>query len=158
MSDADQRYQLVWEEARHALEMQRSQLDEVRSRGVAIISMASAAAFVASTALADGEKMHATTWVGVVAFAINVCAAAACLVPKPNWRFHREARALIREYVEAEPPASLGEMHRDLAIHLEDDFEHNRKQLKPLYLALRISAALLVVEVIAFAFDLRGRR
>lgn len=155
---SDPRLQFVWEEARRAVELQVGNLNEVRGRAVAILSVGSAAAFIASAGLAQDTKMHWTTWLGIGAFAMIGLLGAFVLMPRTGWVFFRKADVLLSAYVDTDPPASLDDMHRELAKYLREDHEGNEKRLQPLYWAFTSSCILLAVEILAFVWDLRGRR
>lgn len=161
MSGEDPRLRFVWEEALRAIERQAASLDDVRGRAASLIGGASiAAGFLASTALADGQRFKGSTWVGCVAFAVVGLLCANVLRPRRNWKFHRSSKDLIRDYVDGgeHGPASMDDMHRDLAGHLESDYDANGNRLKRLYWQLTIGCGALVVEIGAFLLDLRGRR
>ena len=99
---SDPRLRFVWDEARRAVELQVTSLNEVRTRAVAILSVASAAAFIASAGLTQNAKLHWTTWLGISAFAMIGIIGAFVLRPRKGWRFYREADKLLDDYVEAD--------------------------------------------------------
>jgi hypothetical protein len=67
------------------------------------------------------------------------------------------ARKLIKDYVEAEVPADLPEMYRDLALHLERHFDANQKRLEQLFWLLRAASSLLVADIVLWLIILAGR-
>ena len=79
------------------------------------------------------------------------------LLPRRGWIFRISARSLIRDYVEAERPADLPQMYRDLALHLENHFEGNQKRLDRLFWLLRGASVLLVAEIVLWLFVLGER-
>ena len=154
----DPRLQFVWEEGLRAVERQTASLDEVRSRAAALLGAASiAAAFLASAALEGGRSFETATWIGSIAFALVGVETALILRPIPGWKFHRAPSVLLRDYVDHQSPADMDEMHRALAGCLEEDHAENKPKLDELYLGLTISCGALVVEILAFLWDLRGR-
>jgi hypothetical protein len=155
---SDPRLRFVWEEALRAVEHQASSLDDVRGRAAALLGAASiAAGFLASAALRDGGRFRAATWVGAVAFAMVGLLTANVLRPRKGWRLHREVSTLLSGYIDADEPADLDEMHRRLAECLEEDHGTNATKLDWLYRHLTAICAGLVVEILAFLWDLRGR-
>lgn len=154
----DPRLKFVWEEALRALEFQIASLNEIRGRSVALLSVASAAAFIGTVGLTAEASLRWTTWLGIGAFAAIGMGGAFVLFPRRRWKFYRKADELLDGYVESEDPASMDEMHRDLAVHLRTDYAANEKKLRWLYRCLSVSCLLLVVEIVAFLWDLRSRR
>lgn len=157
-AESDPRLQFVWEEGLRAIERQAQALDEVRARAAALLSAASiAAAFLASAALEGGREFEAATWIGAIAFALVGVETALVLRPIKDWKFHRAPSVLLEGYVDDDDPADIDEMHRRLAECLEEDHDDNQPKLDELYRALSFSCGALVVEILAFLFDLRGR-
>jgi hypothetical protein len=157
--DPDPRLHLIWHEGVHAIEYQARSLDELRARAGAVLGVASiAAAFLAAAALDDGEPFRDATWVGTVAFAAVGLLTTIILVPVRRWRFHREPSKLLAGYVEHERPFDIDAMLHSLADHLQADFNHNAKKLSWRYWALVAACGALVVEILAFLWDLSSRR
>ena len=59
--------------------------------------------------------------------------------------------------LEAEVPADLPEMYRDLALHLERHFDANQKRLEQLFWLLRAASSLLVADIVLWLIILAGR-
>jgi hypothetical protein len=78
------------------------------------------------------------------------------LWPRRDWEFSLAPGELIATYLEPanEPPLEIHLIERDLAIHMGNSAEQNRRQLKILMTAFRIGAVLLVGEVIAWVVAL----
>lgn len=157
--EPDPRLGLIWEEGQRAVDGQVCGLDELRSRAAMVLTAASiAAAFLAATALDGGANFRTATWFGTGAFAVVGILTTAVLVPVRGWKFHRGTGKLLASYVEGENPSTIDDMHHDLAYHLQYDLNVNEKKLRWCYWALSASCAALVVEILAFLWDLRGRR
>ena len=59
-------------------------------------------------------------------------------------------RRLIATYAETENPLPLEEVHRDLALHMEDSYDANAVRLQRLVVALRLGSLFLAGEVLAW--------
>jgi hypothetical protein len=59
--------------------------------------------------------------------------------------------------LEAEVPADLPEMYRDLAWHLDRHFDANQKRLEQLFWLLRAASSLLVADIVLWLIILAGR-
>jgi hypothetical protein len=157
--EGDPRLRFVWEEGLRAVERQADGLDALHTRAAALLGAASiAAGFLGAAALEERQQFAVATWVGVVAFATVGVLTAWTLRPRDDWLFHRAPSDLLSDYVEHEIPADIDEMHRELALHLESDYNTNDRKLRSLYRWLSVSCLALAVEIIAFLWDLRGRR
>ena len=150
----DQRLVLAYEEARSEVARQEGRLDNLRARaGTALAAASIAASFAGGQALDGDTKPDASAWFGMGGLVFVLVAAGAVLVPWPGWRFTRSARTLLKDYVD--DGASLDEMHRQLAGHLEDDADENSRLLDRMNLALVLCLAGTVVEVLAFLNAMR---
>ncbi|MDA8202611.1 MAG: hypothetical protein M0Z49_07615 [Chloroflexi bacterium] len=87
--------------------------------------------------------------VGAALLLLSVGAAVFVLLPSTGWRFVVGTRALLRDYIEADPPATMAELHRSLAWHLEDDWDQNQGQPTRRYVVFAVSAVAVIGETIA---------
>ena len=142
----------MFDEARRALEQQASWRDELRSRAAALVTTAS----IVTALLGTETAFDGWGWLAIGAFASVIAVAVYVLLPRP-WMFVVQARRLLDEYVEAEPSASLARMHRDLALHFEDDYRANAKRLSRMAIAMYCEAILIVIETGAWLINLGGR-
>ncbi len=150
-------YQLVFEQAQGQLGRQESSLDELRSRtGTLIGAGALVASFLGAAAAGDG--LGISGFLGVGAFVVSATLAIAILMPIHAWIFSNDVASLLTDYVEADPPATIVEMHRDLAIHASRHIKNNSRWLQILYRLFRASTIFLVVEVLLLLLDLPGIR
>ena len=146
-------YALVFDQARDDLRRQEATLDELRSRTCTLIgASALVASFLGVAAAGDGLGLAGI--LGVIAFVASAGLAIAILMPIHAWIFTNDIPSLLREYVEADPPATLVEMHRDLAIHASGHIRNNERWLKILYRLFRGATILLVLEVLLLLLDL----
>jgi hypothetical protein len=146
-------YALVFDQSREDLKRQEAALDELRSRtGTLIGASALVASFLGVAAAGDGLGLAGI--LGVIAFVASAGLAIAILMPIHAWIFTNDITALLKDYVEADPPATLVEMHRDLAIHASGHIRNNERWLRILYRLFRGATILLVIEVLLLLLDL----
>jgi hypothetical protein len=157
--DEDPRLRLIWEEGVRAVDLQAHSIDEVRGRAATILSAASiAGAFLASAVLDGNEAFRLATWIATGAFAVVGLATTWVLWPRSGWKLSRRPRWMLEDYVEHDDPADIDDLLHDLARHLERDLETNKAKLDQLFWGLTIGCGALVVEILAFLWDLQSRR
>jgi hypothetical protein len=146
-------YALAFDEAGRALDGQERTVNELRSRaGVLIAAAAITTSFFGARAI-TGE-LSTTVWCAVVAFALVGASVLVVLWPRSEWQFSASATDLIATYIETDVPASLPQIHRDLALHRSASYDRNARQLRMLFGAFRAGLVLLVVEVGAWMIAL----
>jgi hypothetical protein len=154
---ADTTQGVAFQEALRGVTQQQAVLNDIRARASTVLGAASiSTSFLGGLALDNKQGPQGWSWLPVIAFAAVGLLTIYVLLPKAGWTFRFSAKALIRDYVEAEPPAELAEMQRDLALHLENHYERNELRLNRLFWLLRIASALLVGEVVLWLVLLRG--
>ncbi len=90
------------------------------------------------------------SWLAVTLFATVGASTLFILWPRKDWEFFAGPRRLIATYVEADQPLPLEQIHRDLALHMENSYDENERRLQQLIIALRWGSVLLAAEVIAW--------
>ncbi len=93
-----------------------------------------------------------------IGFLLMVFVAAMTLLWPYSWTFRRSAKDILRNYIEHDEPAALTAMQRDLALHLESNFEQNETKLNRLLMVFQVGAVMLALEVVMWLMELRGRR
>lgn len=153
---AEAAYRLAYDEAVRALAQQQASLDNLRTRaGIVLSAAAVATSLLGGEALAGGG-LGSASWVGIAAFiALGGCVLR-ILLPQRDWEFTSIPRRIIGTYVEVDQPLSVPEMHRDLALHMEDSYENNGRRIDRLVWFFRVAAFLLTAEVVAWILDLAG--
>lgn len=148
-------YEFAYTEASRSIAQQQAVLDELRGRAATLLSAAAiVTGFLGGIAL-DDKQVGAVGTLAIVAFAIAGFLCVAVLLPWPGWNFRWNARDLIANYVEdPTSPASLAEMHRDLALWAEDDYGLNNVRINRLWNVMRGAAALLVLDVLLWLVEL----
>ena len=146
MSDAEApgnplAYELAFTEAVRALGVQNASLDGVRNRAGIVIS---AAAIVAGFLGPPTLRADAWGYIAAILFVAACLGAIFVLQPIKDWRTTTNASDLISAYVEADPPATLPEIHRSLAIYMQADWARNEARLVTLNNFLATSAGAMI--------------
>ena len=80
------------------------------------------------------------TWLAMTTFVGVAVVSLAILWPR-RWEFTANPRDVIQVYIEAEEPAPIEELHRDLSLHMHNSYLENRKGLEQLSVYFQIPAA-----------------
>ncbi|HXS33811.1 MAG TPA: hypothetical protein VN758_08585 [Solirubrobacterales bacterium] len=83
----------------------------------------------------------------MIGFAGVAAISLAILWPR-RWEFTANPRDVIQTYIEAENPALVEELHRDLSLHMHNSYIENRAGLEQLAIFFQIASGTLTVEVI----------
>lgn len=136
-------YRLGLDEAIRAIEGQRQSLDELRARAGILLS---AALLIGALLGGPASQTSGVNYVTAAAVLLVLAVAASLLVLRPTggWRFNVGTKALLRDYIESDKPATMPELHRSLAWHMDDDYSENQRRLRWLY-RLFTGASILVV-------------
>lgn len=151
--DADERLAFVYGEAVRGLVQQQGQLESLHARaGTLIFATSFASSLLGGRALTDG--LGPWDWVAI-ALLFGIGAFTVILLwPYYNFFFRFDARDLLETYVDADPPATLAEMHRRLALRAEDDRERNGRIIRRLREALQVALVLLLAEILAWLLSI----
>jgi hypothetical protein len=146
--DLDSVYELAYEEGKRALTDQASALDALRGRaGTLLVAANLATAFLGGLVFRDGVPNGWAPRVGIFAFSGVVLLSLLVLLPVRGGGYAVSAKALVRDFIEADSPASLTETHRELALRFDKWLDQNQKRLNVLYVIFAVASALLAVEV-----------
>jgi hypothetical protein len=103
--------------------------------------------------LAVRPTIGAWGWLAIAAFCAIFVLTILIIFPY-TWKFQQSAHKLI-EWYEAQPKIpSLEFAQRELALHLENDYDSNERRLRWLFWCLKAAAALLTLETIAWVVDI----
>ena len=150
----DERYKLVYNEVIRGIRQQQQVLDNVRTRaGILLSAAAITTSFLGAQLVLERGFGH-FAWAAVFVFVGVSWICLHLLKPRPGWLFRFRAPVLIEHYVEAEPPLSLDEMWKHLALHGEKHYKKNQSKLDGLHRWLGIGIGLLVLETILWFLDL----
>lgn len=141
-------YRLIYDEAVRAIANQRDAVDELRARaGTLLAAVNIATAFLAGSSLAHGN-LSPYALGAVACFVVAVLLCIAVLWPSEGWVFANSPGALIRDYAEPSPPATLSETHRDVALWTQRHIDENEPRLRRRYWRFGIACAYLAVEIV----------
>lgn len=122
-------YELAFDEGGRALDAQERAVNELRSRaGMLIAAAAITTSFFGSRAVTGGEPSLAS-WCAIVAFVLVAATVLAILWPWRDWEFNASPTDLIATYIETTSPATIAEIHRDMALHGSASYACNAKLL-----------------------------
>ena len=162
--------EVAYDQALRNLTEQRDRLSNLRTRSATVISAAAiVTSFLGSEALKDTRVGHegqlrpdrsleSAECVAIGAFVAVVILCLVTLLPLfkawlGGWHFRLDAYDLVSDYVD-DPQATLDEVHRDLALHMESHYRANERKLGALFTLFAIAALMLGVEVVAWVLDL----
>lgn len=152
-SGADPRISLVLEQVLRGLSQQQAGLNELRSRAATLVAAAALGTSLLSTsALRINQGWSDRLFVGLALVALGVVVVCAVLILWPReWKWRTDGHKLLVDYVEADPPATINEMRRDLAYFITDDLRENDTKLKNLWLLLEVAIISIAAEVAFWA-------
>jgi hypothetical protein len=154
-SASDPRYALVYDESLRAITTQETSLDNIRSRAAQLLTAAAVATSVLGGLVhANRDHPHTATWAAMSAFLILLGVCVWIVLPTRGWSFVNSATVLLAGYVEAEPPVDLDEMHRSLALYMEQHWDRNQDLLNRRLGGLQVAAVLLAVSIVCWLVDL----
>ncbi|MEX2106956.1 MAG: hypothetical protein WD810_08670 [Solirubrobacterales bacterium] len=152
-SNKDILYKVAYEEAVRALSNQQAAIESFRARAGLLLSAAAiTASFLGAQALDRGDS-RLSIWLAMAGFVGVASLSLALLWPRP-WEFTANPREVILAYVEAENPAPVDELHRDLSLHMHHSYIENRKGLEQLAIVFQIATGLLVIDVVLWVFTI----
>ena len=151
----DPRYELVYAESLRAITTQETSLDNVRSRAAQLLTAAS----VATSVLGGLVHSHAgqpksTTWAAISAFLVLLGLCIWIVLPTRRWSFASSARVLLSGYIETEHQVGIDDMHRSLALYMEEHWDRNQDQINRRLIGLQIAAVLLAVSIVLWLMGL----
>lgn len=146
-ADKDRLYEVAYDEAVRALSEQQAVIDSFRTRAGLLLSAAAiTTSFLGAQALHGGDSSLAA-WLAMVGF-VGVAAVSLAILWPRQWEFTANPRDVIQTYIEAEEPAPIEELHRDLSLHMHNSYTENREGLEQLAVFFQVASGLLTIEVI----------
>jgi hypothetical protein len=143
---------LIWEQARQQLNQQTTDLDVLRTRAVAMLSVAALIAGLFGSRLADGHAGGRTVGfviVALVLFAASVVLAVIVAAPRRNWEFTFRLSGLLQRVDAGE--AVPADVTRNLAAWSETARFNNAQRMERLYTMFRLVCVLVGLQVVAWA-------
>jgi len=139
-------YKVAYDEAVRALSEQRAEIDSFRARAGLLFSAAAiTASFLGALALRGGNSSLAS-WLALLCFVGVATACLAILWPR-RWEGTANPREVIETYIESAEPAALGDLHRDLSIHMHGSWLENLDGLEQFASLLQVASGMLTLEV-----------
>ena len=143
---------MLWEQAQRQLARQESDLDALRARAVAMLSVAALVAGLFGSRLPHHHVPSRTTIAVVAAlllFAVSVVLALLVAAPKKDWEFTFKLDKLIERVDDA--TAAPVDVTRNLAVWAEEARAENTGKLNALYTSFSWVCLLVGLQVIAWA-------
>jgi hypothetical protein len=155
MAETDPRVEFVYQESLRGLLQQQAAVESLHNRAGTLIFAASfASSLLGAKALADG--LNALDWTAVGLLAAIGALTVIMLWPYYNMSFRFDAADLLRDYVDAEPPATMTEMHRALALQIKENFHRNGRIVRRMREAFQLALILLVVNILVWLASIAG--
>ncbi|HEY5708086.1 MAG TPA: hypothetical protein VIS51_01685 [Solirubrobacterales bacterium] len=146
-ADQDALYKVAYDEAMRALSEQRVAIDSLRTRaGLLFSASAITTSFLGAQALGRGES-DIFSWLALATF-VGVAVASLVILWPRKWEFATNQRNLIRSYIDAEVPAPIELLHRELSLHMNDSYLESWEGSGQLAALFQLASGLLVIEVI----------
>ena len=149
-ADNDPRLAFVYQEALRGLLQQRAAFDSIHNRSATLIFAAAfASSLLGGRALADGlggvwEWLAVALLIGIGALAVLL------LWPYYNLWFRFDPEELLTAYVDSDPPATMSDMHRALALRIKADAHRNGQLLRRMREAFQLALVFLLLDLIAW--------
>jgi hypothetical protein len=155
MADDDPRIEFVYQESLRGLLQQQAAVESLHNRAGTLIFAASfASSLLGSKALADG--LNILDWIAVAMLAAIGALTVVMLWPYYNLSFRFDADELLHDYVDAEPPATMTQMHRVLALRIKDDWHSNGRIIRRMREAFQLALVLLVLNILVWLASIAG--
>ncbi len=151
-ADATDAAGLLWEQAKAQLADQRADVDALRTRAVALLSVASLVAGLFGSQFPHNHTAPRTVTASIAAlalFAVSVVLVLLIAAPKQNWFFPLKLNALLKKVDEGE--ISPGDVTRNLAVWAEDNRKKNQDKLNTMYALFGTTCLLVGLQVVAWA-------
>jgi hypothetical protein len=149
----DPRLAFIYHEALRGLTQQQAVIESLLNRaGILIFALSFANSLLGVRALADGIGVW--DWVALGSLLGVGGLAVVMLWPYYNFWFRFDPRDLIERYVDRQPPASMADMHRELALRIEADMGRNGRLLLRMRVSCQIALVLLLVNLIMWLLSI----
>lgn len=153
--DADTRLAFVYQEAVRGLVHQQGVVESLNTRaGNLIFAIAFATSLLGTRALGDGLGFW--DWAALGMLFLVGALIVFMLWPYYNYTFRFDPEELLARYVDREPPASLAQMHRELALRINRDMASNWRIIQRIRVALQLALILILLEIAAWLLSIGG--
>ena len=147
--DQDPRLAFIYQESLRGLLQQQSAVESLRNRAGTLIFAASfASSLLGSKALADG--VDPWDWLAIVMLFGIGALTVLLLWPYYAMTFRTDPKAMLERYVDADNPATMAQMHRDLALQIEADRHANGSVVRRMRETFEVALVLLLLNILAW--------
>lgn len=151
----DPRLALIYTEALRSLQVQLGHFESLHARGGTLIFAASfASSLLGAQAMRDGiggwDWLALSLLVGIGSLAVVI------LWPYYDVHFRFDVEELLGTYVDGARPASVPDMHRDLALQLKAYMERNGRLVRRTRTCLQVAFIFLLLEIVAWLLSIAG--
>ena len=151
----DPRIAFVYQEGLRGLLQQQAAVESLHNRAATLVFAASfAGSLLGSRALADG--VGGWDWLAISLLLAIGALTVALLWPYYNLSFRFDPEELLDTYVDAEPPVSMSDMHRELALRIKADWHRNGRIVHRLRELFQVALIILLAEIMAWMFSIAG--
>jgi len=146
----DPRLAFVYQEGLRGLLQQQAAVESMHNRAATLIFAAAfASSLLGGRALSDGLN-GGWEWLGVVLLLGIGVLAVIVLWPYYNMSFRFDAEDLLADFVDADPPATMAQMHRALALRIKADWAANGRLVRRMREAFQVALVLLLLDLVAW--------
>jgi hypothetical protein len=149
----DPRLEFIYREALRGLTQQQAVVESLLNRaGILIFALSFANSLLGARALADG--LGAWDWIALGSLVGVGGLAVVMLWPYYNYWFRFDPRDLIDRYIDGQPPASMADMHRELALRIEADMGRNGRLILRMRVSCQVALMLLLVNLVTWLLSI----
>lgn len=147
--DHDPRLAFVYQEAVRGLQHQQHVVESLNTRGGNLIfATAFATSLLGTRSLSDGIGLW--DWIALSLLFLVGTLIVLMLWPYYNFTFRFDPKDLLTHFVDRNPPATMSEMHRDLALRIKTDMANNWRIIQRIRVTLQLSLIMLLLEILAW--------
>jgi hypothetical protein len=150
-------YELAYSEGIRVLDEQAATREQLRLRIAAVLTTATTgtAFLVGVVAKAASSDQDGIYWAGVIVGALLYSSLLFCTYklvrPKQIWRLNNSPETLISGYAEGDPPATLPETHRQLALFADENISANQTILVWMQQYLSVALLIMIADLVTWA-------
>jgi hypothetical protein len=149
----DPRLALIYQESLRGLLQQQSAVESLRNRAGTLIFAASfASSLLGSKALADG--VDPWDWVAIVMLFGIGALTVVLLWPYYAMTFRFDPQLMLDRYIDDDNPATMTQMHRELALQIESDRQANGRVVRRMRETFEVALVLLLLNILAWLISI----
>jgi hypothetical protein len=149
----DPRLAFIYREAVRGLVHQQGVVESLNARaGNLTFAAAFTTSLLGTRALSDGLGIW--DWVAVMLLFAVGGLVAFMLWPHHDYRFRFDPEELLARYVDGDRPTTMSEMHRALAVRIDQDLRDNWRTVQRIRIALEVALVLLLLQIMAWLLSI----